>query len=730
MKPLAISYSAVCVAVLGMYCCCCRAVTGTTDMNQAMLVRMDENTTNNNSSKIYCKDVHVHNTSNQCRFVETTDDCAIAGGFISYLELPYCHLNSNLQPLAMVVLFLWLLYLFLAIGVTVEYFLCPALSVISNTLGLSESVAGVTFLAFGNGAADIFSLFVLITTGDQDPVRAETGMGAILGGGLFVTSVVVGLIAFNYPLHIKLTTFLRDVGFYVAAICWLIVMLWDGRIMRYEALGYIMLYVVYVSTVIIMLKWSQRGTAHLADAGAGASERTPLLGSPDHGSASRQQSGGGGSSHGTTGTSGGKDLGASLGGGSMSESYTGGAFTGNIAGGSVDWRMASDGSLLKSNQDDDLPASDSTPASTGQSSAVGSPGKQSDDNTAHKLEIGKAGAQNVPRSAWSASESTRQLEVAAHHAAPRSEASEPIAESSTTASPPPLPPPPVSPWRKLATGLWPYSVDDFKALSWLGRVMLVLRVPIRLCLTLTTPVIQPSNDDDTDEHTNANWNKFLIAANCLMAPIFATLALDLFFHKIQGAEVIFVGVVASGVGLLLFFCVIVFTRSYQAPRAKPIFSFLGFLMSVAWIYMIANEVVNILDTVGVVLKLNGAFLGLTVLAGGNSVCDLVANFLVAKSGKAEMAVAACYGSPLLNMLIGVGLSATVATFRDGEHYQLEYTNQLIVASSALLAGLAFATTYVVLSHCKCGWKAGRAFGIPLFCGYGAFLTAVLALEFA
>ena len=56
------------------------------------------------------------------------------------------------------------LYLFLAIGVTVEHFLCPALAVISNTLGLSESVAGVTFLAFGNGAADIFSIFVLITT--------------------------------------------------------------------------------------------------------------------------------------------------------------------------------------------------------------------------------------------------------------------------------------------------------------------------------------------------------------------------------------------------------------------------------------------------------------------------------------------------------------------------------------------------------------------------------------
>lgn len=35
--------------------------------------------------------------------------------------------------------------------------LCPALFMISKTLGLSQNIAGVTFLAFGNTSADIFA---------------------------------------------------------------------------------------------------------------------------------------------------------------------------------------------------------------------------------------------------------------------------------------------------------------------------------------------------------------------------------------------------------------------------------------------------------------------------------------------------------------------------------------------------------------------------------------------
>lgn len=54
-----------------------------------------------------------------------------------------------------------------------------------------------------------------------------------------------------------------------------------------------------------------------------------------------------------------------------------------------------------------------------------------------------------------------------------------------------------------------------------------------------------------------------------------------------------------------------------------------------------------------------AILGLTVLAVGNSVGDWVADTAVARAGKPAMGVASCFGSPLLNDVLGLGIALTV-----------------------------------------------------------------------
>ena len=48
--------------------------------------------------------------------------------------------------------------------------LCPSLFMISKTLGLSQNIAGVTFLAFGNTSADIFAAINGIRLGKPDLV--------------------------------------------------------------------------------------------------------------------------------------------------------------------------------------------------------------------------------------------------------------------------------------------------------------------------------------------------------------------------------------------------------------------------------------------------------------------------------------------------------------------------------------------------------------------------------
>ena len=55
-------------------------------------------------------------------------------------------------------------------------------------------------------------------------------------------------------------------------------------------------------------------------------------------------------------------------------------------------------------------------------------------------------------------------------------------------------------------------------------------------------------------------------------------------------------------------------------------------MSVLWIYSLADEIVGILHAVGIVADIDAAVLGLTVLAWGNSIGDLITDCALAKAG--------------------------------------------------------------------------------------------------
>lgn len=97
-----------------------------------------------------------------CVYVTCASGCQVQpdSGYVNYLRLPFCELHgSGANGGAVIILIVWLLVLFVALGTTAEDFFCPSLAVISTTLGLSDNVAGVTFLALGNGAPDIFSVY-------------------------------------------------------------------------------------------------------------------------------------------------------------------------------------------------------------------------------------------------------------------------------------------------------------------------------------------------------------------------------------------------------------------------------------------------------------------------------------------------------------------------------------------------------------------------------------------
>ncbi|KAI4089166.1 MAG: hypothetical protein LQ344_005546 [Seirophora lacunosa] len=186
----------------------------------------------------------VHATKDKCDFVRANCPDEEAGIF-SYLQLYYCHLPKA-KPVAFVLLVLWLGLLFSTLGIAASDFFCINLGTIASILGMSESMAGVTFLAFGNGSPDVFSTFAAVKSHS-----GSLALGELIGAACFITTVVAGSMALVRPFKVARKSFIRDVGFFLVAAAFSMVFLADGHLHLWECAVMIGFYVFYVVTVFV-----------------------------------------------------------------------------------------------------------------------------------------------------------------------------------------------------------------------------------------------------------------------------------------------------------------------------------------------------------------------------------------------------------------------------------------------------------------------------------------------
>lgn len=142
---------------------------------------------------------------------------------------------------------------FYLLAVVTEDFFVPAIDKIAHKLKLSSDAAGATLLAAGSSAPEFFiALFAVL---GFTAANADVGAGAIVGSAIFNVLVIVGLVATFKPAKLQWQPILRDQGFYLLTILMLLWAFWDGQIVLYEALIFVVMYVVYVIFVTHWQKW-------------------------------------------------------------------------------------------------------------------------------------------------------------------------------------------------------------------------------------------------------------------------------------------------------------------------------------------------------------------------------------------------------------------------------------------------------------------------------------------
>ncbi|KAF1943400.1 sodium/calcium exchanger protein-like protein [Clathrospora elynae] len=185
----------------------------------------------------------VHHATDQCAFVlaNCPDEEA---GVVSYLTFYYCRL-PHAKPLAFVIMTLWLALLFSTIGIAASDFFCINLNTIARMLGMSESLAGVTLLAFGNGSPDVFSTFAAFRTH-----AASLAVGELIGAACFITAVVSGSMALIRPFQVARKSFVRDVSFFLVAAAFSMGFIVDGELHLWESFIMVAFYLFYVAFVV------------------------------------------------------------------------------------------------------------------------------------------------------------------------------------------------------------------------------------------------------------------------------------------------------------------------------------------------------------------------------------------------------------------------------------------------------------------------------------------------
>merc|ERR1719422_2039774 len=162
------------------------------------------------------------------------------------------------------------------------------------------------------------------------------------------------------------------------------------------------------------------------------------------------------------------------------------------------------------------------------------------------------------------------------------------------------------------------------------------------------------------------------------------------------------------------------TRKNSAKKFFPI-TFLG---SILWIAAFSYLMVWWATVTGNTVGIPPEVMGLTFLAAGTSIPDLITSVIVARKGFGDMAVSSSVGSNIFDVTVGLPAPWFL--------YAVCFGKPVPVSSDGMVCSIAMLFTMLCLvftSILVAGWKMTKLLGVSMFVLYFFFVAASLAFEY-
>jgi K+-dependent Na+/Ca+ exchanger-like protein len=143
----------------------------------------------------------------------------------------------------------------------------------------------------------------------------------------------------------------------------------------------------------------------------------------------------------------------------------------------------------------------------------------------------------------------------------------------------------------------------------------------------------------------------------------------------------------------------------------------SFVLSILWIGIFSFFMVWWATNIGDVAGISPNVMGLTFLAAGTSVPDLLSSVIVAKQGKGDMAVSSSVGSNIFDVLVGLPLPWLCKALADGASVSVQAPSLFV--SILILFGMV---AVVIATIAYCEWKMTKTLGYTMFALYIIFVV--------